>query len=375
MVIITFLVTLIATSVAYGNDKPLEYDAPIFEGDALILDAQNYAFEYDVSLDEALQRLKLQDSIGILNNKLMTNEQNTFAGLWIEHTPKFNVVVQFTQGNTEQIWSYVKNSPLIDILEIREANMSLFELKNVQEAAKLAAQESDTLFDFDINIVQNRVELYVLDLNRFNSNLAEKNVQLPANVAVIKVDALSRETSDIFAGLKLVSPVAPCTSGFSVKNSSGVKGILTAGHCHNNLRRNGINLPFQSEAWAGPYDFQWHTIPAGFTIRNLAYDGTYNRYIYGEMPRSYQFTGEYVCKYGVATFGGCGNIVSTNFNGTFVRVHSDSVDLGELNDSGGPWFKGNIAYGLTTGDIEPGNDAYYMAIDYIDYYGLDVLTN
>ena len=81
MVIITFLVTLIATSVAYGNDKPLEYDAPIFEGDALILDAQNYAFEYDVSLDEALQRLKLQDSIGILNNKLMTNEQDTFAGL------------------------------------------------------------------------------------------------------------------------------------------------------------------------------------------------------------------------------------------------------------------------------------------------------
>jgi hypothetical protein len=85
--------------------------------------------------------------------------------------------------------------------------------------------------------------------------------------------------------------------------------------------------------------------------------------------------GKSVCKYGIATFAGCGFITRTNFIGTYVRVHSDLVDLSEPRDSGGPWYSGSIAYGLMTGDIEPGNDAYYMAINYIDFLGLGVLTD
>lgn len=133
-------------------------------------------------------------------------------------------------------------------------------------------------------------------------------------------------------------------------------------------------MPYQSGIQQFQYDVQWHTAP-DFTVRNLAWDGTWNRYIYGEKHRNNQYVGEYVCKYGKSTGGGCGNITSTTFNGTYIRVHSDSADLGEPGDSGGPWFSGNTAYGLFTGDIEPGNDAYYMAINYIDILGLDVLTN
>ena len=53
-------------------------------------------------------------------------------------------------------------------------------------------------------------------------------------------------------------------------------------------------------------------------------------------------------------------------------MHNDSVDLAEPGDSGGLWFSGTSAFGIMTGDIEPGNDADYMAINYIDTAGVEL---
>jgi hypothetical protein len=109
-------------------------------------------------------------------------------------------------------------------------------------------------------------------------------------------------------------------------------------------------------------------------ITHLAWDGTYNRYIYGHTPYSGQSLGELVCKFGRTTQGGCGEIINKLFNGNYVRVHSATEDLSEPGDSGGPWLRYNSAYGIMTGDIEPGNDAYYMTIDKISILGLHVYT-
>lgn len=301
---------------------------------------------------------------------MSTNEQNTFAGLWVQHIPQFQVIVQFTQDSEETIQPYIENTYLTDVIEVRTVNMTLTELETTQNAAWSIVRDLGVPMDYDINIAENRVELYVTDPAQLNNVLRKANIHLPSNVQIIKVDGLSREVAEIFAGLALSS----CTSGFSVRTSSGTKGITTAGHCPNSITYSGKNLPYQSGIWQFEYDVQWHTAP-DFTVRNLAYDGTYYRLVYGEQHRNNQYIGEWVCKYGKVTGGGCGSIASKTFNGTFIRVHSGSVDLGEPGDSGGPWFVSNIAYGLMTGDIEPGNDAYYMAINYIDILGLDVLTN
>lgn len=369
--VFTISVIFTATSVAQGKNSSLNNnEALIYEGDALALDAQVYATEYGVSFDEAEYRLKLQDAIGELNAELSKEERNTFAGLWLQHTPEFRLVVQFTHDGEKIIQPYIQGKPFADIVEVRMVNTTFAELQISQNAAWIAVQKLGIPMDYDINIPKNRVELYVIDPANFSSSLQKTNIQLPDHIEIIRVDGLSREATNIYAGLALSS----CTSGFSVKNSSGTKGITTAGHCSNSQSYNGVNLPFQGGYLGGAYDVQWHTAP-GFTVRNLAWDGTWNRYIYGEQHRNNQYMGQYVCKFGKTTGGGCGNITSSVFNGTYIRVHSNSVDLGDLGDSGGPWFSGNTAYGLFTGDIEPGNDAYYMAINYIDILGLDVLTN
>lgn len=153
---------------------------------------------------------------------------------------------------------------------------------------------------------------------------------------------------------------------------------MTAAHCDNSMSYNGINLPFQGSAYGGPYDFQWHTAP-GFDVRNLAYDGTNNRYVFSAKRRDNQVVGEWVCKYGWASGYTCGYITDKNFNpggamnNTLIRVHRDGVNLSSAGDSGGPWFSLNTAYGLHVGGI--GDDAYYMAINYIDFLGLLVLTS
>lgn len=173
------------------------------------------------------------------------------------------------------------------------AENRLNELEVARAQVAQIARELGIRASSGINVVENSAELYVLDLTQFDAALQKAGLQLPANVKVIKVNELPREVADIFGGLALTT----CTSGFSVKNASGTKGITTAGHCSNTQAYNGTNLPFQSGTTGGVYDIQWHTAP-GFTARNLVFDGTYNRYIFSVKFRASQSVGEWVCKHG-----------------------------------------------------------------------------
>ena len=103
--------------------------------------------------------------------------------------------------------------------------------------------------------------------------------------------------------------------------------------------------------------------------------------------RANQTVGSYVCKYGKITGFGCGSIVAIDFqptdqtdcsipcsfSATFIRVHNEDGDvLAQDGDSGGPWFRGNTAYGIMRSQAD--GDGVYMAINYISDLGISVLT-
>ena len=50
-------------------------------------DAQHYAERYGIELSKAVTRLTLQEPIGELGAAIEANEEDTFAGLWIQHEP------------------------------------------------------------------------------------------------------------------------------------------------------------------------------------------------------------------------------------------------------------------------------------------------
>jgi len=361
--------------------------------DPLLYDAQGYASNTGVSIDEALHRFQLQDIAGELDAELSTKEVKTFAGLWVEHTPEFRVVVQFTRDGEETIKPYLKqHTELANIVEVRTANVSLADLRRAQANVSYSARALDIPANSDINVYNNSVELYVVkaDRSRFDNALQRREIRLPDNVRVITVEALAEDTADIYGGLSL----STCTSGFSVKKGWWpfiTKGITTAGHCSNTQSYNGNNLPFQSQNWAGSYDIQWHTA-SGYTVTNKirTSSGGPPRDITATKSRSSQAISNYVCKYGMTTNYTCGYIRSKDYNPggvnnqpTFIRVKNTAGwdVLADSGDSGSPWFNGNTAYGTMKGKITPGTngvgtDAVYMAVNYVESgLGVTVMTS
>src|SRR5665648_663558 len=165
--------------IALNNKDPLSYDAQI------------YASNNNISTEEALRRFQLQDIAGKLDAELTTNETETFAGLWVEHNPKFKIVVQFTRDGGETIKPYLKQyTELANIVEVRTARVSLADLQKAQVIASDSARALDIPVGSGINVYNNNVELYVTktDRSRFDDAVQRGDIQLPDAVRVITVE-------------------------------------------------------------------------------------------------------------------------------------------------------------------------------------------
>ena len=103
--------------------------------EALLQDACHYAADVGVDLDEAVRRLQAQHTIGELGAELEANEQPTFGGLWIQHTPEYKVIAAFTRDGEETVRRYVTGTSLVDMVEVREVEVTLVELRRAQREA------------------------------------------------------------------------------------------------------------------------------------------------------------------------------------------------------------------------------------------------
>jgi len=377
LVVLGIVIALSAgTSIAQtpGGEEPLGEEA-------LNQDAKMYASHFGVDLDEALRRLQLQGTIGGLSTELAEKERDTFAGLWIQHEPEFRVIVAFTRDVEETVQPYVEGKPFADIVEVRTADATLAELKATQEVVYLALRELDIPADLLVDESENRVEVRVTDRAQLDAALQKVGIQLPDHVVVVTVDGLFTPTADIFGGKRLDHPPEMCTSGFSVVDSGGTKGVTTAAHCEDSESYDGVDLPWRGGLYGHQWDVQWNRADHAFTVRNLVWDGTWNRYVYATKHRDDQNEGEYVCKYGESTRSSCGNIQTKyclptggeappDATATYILVDAPSA----VGDSGGPVFSGNTAYGTLVATSD-GNDFIYMAANYITDLGVTVLTN
>ncbi|MDP2731388.1 MAG: hypothetical protein Q8O55_13065 [Dehalococcoidales bacterium] len=159
-----------------------------YKDDPLRFDAAVYAEAYGVTVEEGIRRLELQNSggIGELETELNNNEKETFAGLWLEHTPEFKVVITFTRNGGETIKKYVKeDSPLADIIEVRNLEVTVEELQAAQKETMELLNSLGLFSDSSINIKENQVEVYVTDSELFYDTLREAGKKLPKHVMAI----------------------------------------------------------------------------------------------------------------------------------------------------------------------------------------------
>ena len=152
-----------------------------------------------------------------------------------------------------------------------------------------------------------------------------------------------------------------CTSGFTVRSTTGVNGVLTAGHC------NGINqyqqpsnglvygLTHQSQHISTFGDVEWktspHIEPAQFFARANEIRGVNSVLTFGGLP-----VNSFSCVYGRSSnLRACDRVFSTfvtvTVNGntaSFLIAMDNDNTIG--GDSGGPWSFATIADGIHKGD-------------------------
>ncbi|VVB84640.1 Uncharacterised protein [uncultured archaeon] len=225
VILVSVLVLLGAFTIVNAQGQDSGGKPALDDKDPLLYDAQIYASNNNVSTEEALRRFQLQDIAGKLDAELSKNETGTFAGLWVEHTPEFRVVVQFTRDGEETIKPYLKQyTELANIVEVRTANVSLANLQRDQADASSSVSASGISANSDIDVPNNIVELYVVkaDRSRFDNALQRREIRLPDTVRVITVETLAKEDQDTSSSpTARASPEAP---GFEIV--LGVIGVL-----------------------------------------------------------------------------------------------------------------------------------------------------
>lgn len=301
--------------------------------------------------------------------------------MWLEHKPTFRVVARFTADGSSTLSRYVAGGPLPGLAEAQAATFTLAQLRAV--IADIARVASAAPLEAGIDVRENRINVYVTSIERFEAFVRRSGFRLPATAKVQLVESLSRPVANIYGGLPLDTPIS--TTGFSVyHNETGMRGVTTAGHAANTAQYAGSDLPFQREAVGGSHDEQWHSAP-GFTVRNWINDGVDITTITSRTFLANQAVGTFVCKFGRTTASGCGNIAEKNYAGcvqpiasTYVRVTSSSgQDLAAGGDSGGPVFVSSSAYGMISCEGGTGSrDLIYVAVDYIESgLGVTILTS
>jgi hypothetical protein len=216
MVVIMLMLSVAGCGRITASSPVSSADDPSVE-DALARDAESYASEYNVDLEEALRRLQLQDLIGELNAELAAQEGDTFAGLWIEHTPEFRVWVRFTRDGEDTIRPYIADGPLAGIVEVRGASASLAQLEAAQAALSSVLSDLEVDVSHGLNVAENRVELFVADRAQFKCLLREAGIQLPNHVELVAVGGYSAGEIDICA--------TPGVPGVAFPRQGPVEGI------------------------------------------------------------------------------------------------------------------------------------------------------
>ena len=370
--------------------------------------AEVYAKYYGVSIEEALHRLQLQDSFPGLPTALENNEQGTFGGIWIQHEPEYKIVVAFTKNGQQTFNEYSKylTEDAAAYIELRVVNKSLVELKNEQDKLLKYLNNQGLQIVSRVDVINNCVSIDVAKTDKDKFSIATQNYAsvIPDGIEINFVDSLPVPTTDIYGGLKVLTPFNPPavytygTSGFAVINTTGTKGIMTAGHLSTPLgnpfyyeypSHTWHTLSYQSGYYSGSYDWQWCTCP-GLSVTNKIqwWDNGWTFDVTSKKTYTEQVIGDVVSKYGNTTHFTCGQISSTT---TTLRVplnYPSWIEVSNIygypnlaagGDSGGPWFSGSgpgvIALGITSEATSDGQKAYYMAQNFIEPWGVSVMTS
>jgi hypothetical protein len=342
------------------------------------------ADDWGVGLDEATARVARQDEVAALTPALEGALGDAFGGVWVDHARGGRVAVGLTGGPTGEVYELAREYGLADVVRVDPVRYGQRALTGI--ADRLA----DGLMD------ANAGARAVVSVS-VRTDLNQVELALPAGATAAQ-RAFVADAQRTYAGAVVVSggdglvDVAVCTSptncdkplqggvhihadngttctGAFIVSGSGVKWMLTAGHClyyagfspwqywwtKNN---NGSNRKFGGggQIWwfGGANGRDFAIISVDYASENpqpTIFASASGRTITGTGSA---VVGQYLCKTGQTTGYQCGYVTSTNYNATYpggIPV-KNMIKAGIYTckgDSGGPNYLNHTAYGVTSG--------------------------
>ncbi|HVM37702.1 MAG TPA: hypothetical protein VM265_04875 [Sphingomicrobium sp.] len=352
--------------------------------EALAQDAANYAGRHQVSIEEAARRLRAQqDSVG-LTDRLRERLGRRLAGIAIEHHPQYRISVLLTGSE-----------PVPDQAELAAGSSVpiVFRLGATATREQIVAairrhQPELSALSRGMGLDPRSGELVLLVGKADAARTAEIDRTVEALTGVPVRVALAAGHRDLVQGGARITGLDPlsgrrqsCTTGFVVEKQ-GRTGIVTAAHCPDDVTyrdHDGVEVPLEfAGGWGvGHQDVQVHVTslarePIFYADRRQGLA----RRLTGARPLQSTRAGDTVCKWGESSGYSCAEIEFTDFAPpgdlcaglcapVWVSVTGPQCQAG---DSGGPVFRGTIAFGITKGSSSSAgrcNFYYYMSTDFL----------
>lgn len=391
----TYLIPLLVASVAGGLAVPAGAQAIGTEprvqsgAQALAQDAAEYALHNDVSLGEAMRRLRAQEESVAATDRLQLTYRDRLAGISIEHRPDYRISVLLT--GTDPVPDQVISAGGLSVLVTFRTGAAA-----TREQALAALSQHHLAIRAIVPRGQGmgfdpRTGELVLLVRSAGGDLAGVEMEVETLTGVpVRIRVLDGADRDLaLEGGARVEGIDPengrryyCTTGFVVRDPTRT-GIVTAAHCPDALTyRDGdvgeVPLEFVGQWGARYQDVQVHVSDrAQQPVFHADNSKRALRRLTSWRNRTSTRAGDAVCHRGESTGYSCSLVEFTDFappgelcggpcDPTWVMVTGPSCRGG---DSGGPVFNGTVAFGILKGGNYSGsgrcNFYYYMSTDFL----------
>lgn len=355
---------------------------------ALAEDAAQYAAQFQVSIDEAMRRLRAQQNTVQTTDGIAREFASRLAGISIEHSPEYRIIVLLT-GSEPVASRSASGVPIIFRTGARATRAE----------AILAMRRH--LIDFRTELPGTRGAGYdqrtgevvllipAADVERLGADVIKARAEQVSGVPVrIVTNDLLEQNMRVDGGGRVegISSVTGhrnvCTSGFVVTDGTRT-GIATAAHCPDELTYDDPDgamtpLPFLAQDGLAYRDVQINLAPDASQPLFYSDRGADSlRLVTTWRNRESTRPGDFVCHFGVSSGYSCAEVELTDYappgalcggpcQPTWVTVRGPSCVPG---DSGGPVFSGGVAFGIAKGiNRTPTGQCkfyYYMSTDYL----------
>jgi streptogrisin C len=335
--------------------------------EAAAMDEALVASQDGLGASATSQHLAVSDGLGALQEKLLAETPDTYAGAILPADPN-DPATLYIKGTADRVVEDAVADAGIDVTVVEGMPHSWYELEDLsiqlsEYLSSIGYQDMTTSFDETTG----SVEATITRLDGLPLTAPELRPELPPGLKNAEITFTDLRPSELhaFGGMRVygTDTGGKCTSGWPVSDGS-VTGVTTAGHCdgmnriHNPLATDGspMSMSHKNEHQGEWGDIEWKTTPHKEPERFFA-NSSAVRDILAVEPRDNIALGERVCVYGRSSDDRyCGaqvlrKSIQCTIDGIYNNrlVAMDDTAVLTRGDSGGGYSFVNRAYGSVKG--------------------------